>query len=247
VGLGDWIMATAEVKQAHVARGGRVLVVGANNKVQWSEIFENNPKITRDPRSASCRVINGPGCRPYIANRSQTRWTWRRERNQQPGEIYLSDGEARFAETVRGKILSEPNVKANGHANKAWPFERWQELVDQIGEPMVQVGGMATRWLRNVQRVETVTFRLACAVLSVSRAFVGTEGALHHAAAAFGVPAVVLFSEFISPDVTGYGTQINIRHAGEPCGSRVPCAGCAASMMAIDVDEVAHGLRRAIE
>jgi hypothetical protein len=57
----------------------------------------------------------------------------------------------------------------------------------------------------------------------------------------------VLFSEFISPDVTGYGTQINIRHAGEPCGSRVPCAGCAASMMAIDVDEVAHGLRRAIE
>lgn len=242
MGLGDFLMATAEVKAAHAARGGHVLVVGANNRIQWSEVFENNPKITRDPRSASCRVINGPGCRPYILGRTPTNWTWRRNREQQPGEIFLTASEKAFAEPFRGKVLVEPNVKANGHANKAWPFDRWQTLVGEIGEPLVQCGGLSTRWLNGVQRVETVSFRLACAVLSVSRAFVGTEGALHHAAAALGVPAVVLFSEFISEDVTGYASQVSIRHAGEPCGSRTPCAGCAASMAAITVDEVRDAL-----
>jgi ADP-heptose:LPS heptosyltransferase len=86
------------------------------------------------------------------------------------------------------------------------------------------------------------TFRLACAVLANCRAFVGTEGGLHHAAAALGIPSVVLFSEFIGPDITGYKTHRNLRHAGPACGSRLPCQGCVDSMNAISVDEVTTNL-----
>jgi hypothetical protein len=61
------------------------------------------------------------------------------------------------------------------------------------------------------------------------------------------VPAVVLWSHFIDVDVTGYTSQKNIRHAGEPCGSRVPCAECAASMARISVEEVTDTLVRLVE
>ncbi len=93
----------------------------------------------------------------------------------------------------------------------------------------------------------TTTFRQALAVLSVCRAFVGTEGALHHGAAAVGTPAVVLFSEFISPDVTGYPQHRNLRQAGAACGSRKPCKGCAESMRAISVLEVVANLKEILE
>lgn len=246
VGLGDWIMATADVKTLHEKNGRPVVVLGLGGRQVWNEIFDNNPRITKS-RQVGQPLMNGPGCRPYIVSKTSLRWTWRRNRNQQPGEIYLTPAEKEFAEPYRGKVLIEPNIKKNGHANKAWPFERWQAVVDELKVPMVQVGGEGTRWLRRVEKCHTPTFRHACGVLGNSKAFVGTEGALHHAAAALDIPAVVLFSEFIAPDVTGYSSQKNIRHAGEPCGSRVPCPTCAASMLSIGVDEVSDALARALQ
>lgn len=240
-------MATADVKRMHESNGLPVRVIGHGNRTMWSEVFERNPRITRDVNRKHQTLVNGPGLRPYIAGKTATHWFWRRQRNQQPGEIYLSAQEKQFAKQFVGKVLIEPNVKAtNGHTNKAWPFERWQAVVNELKVPMVQVGFPGTRWLQDVERVETPTFRHAAAVLSACKAFVGSEGALHHAAAALGVPAVVLYAEFISPDVSGYASQENIRHAGEPCGSRIPCKTCAASMLAIPVEEVTDKLGRVV-
>jgi hypothetical protein len=242
MGIGDNLMAAAQVKRMYAARPVPVCVVGRGDRVVWSEVFENNPKIARRLVGAQ-RLVNGPGMRPYIAGRTDTKWMWRRFREQEPGEIFLTHDETIFGEPYAGMVMVEPNVKQNGHTNKAWPFVRWQALVNEMRVPIVQAGTEGTRWLDGVTRVVTPTFRHACAVLSACRAFVGTEGALHHAAAALNVRAVVLWSHFISPDVTGYAGQVNIRHAGDPCGLRVPCARCAESMNAISVDEVAVNLR----
>lgn len=232
-------MATAQAKRLNLQTGRRVLVVGRNGKIQASEVFQNNPRISEFNQRGLVRLHNGPGMRPYIAAKTPERWTWRTWAIE-PGEIYLSEEEKAFAAPHAGGILIEPNTKVDG-SNKAWFFDRWQALVDRGGD-FVQVGGPAARRLERVRFVETPSFRHACAVLAVSRAFVGTEGGLHHAAAALGVPAVVLFSEFISPDITGYETHRNIRHAGPACGSRLPCASCRASMDAITVDEVHSNL-----
>jgi hypothetical protein len=239
VGAGDWLIATAQVKQLHAANGRPVLVVSRSGRPQWHEVFEGNPKIARVPSRGVQLLVNASGTRPYIQNKGPVHWTWKRW-SIGPGELFLNASERLFAKMHAGHILIEPHTKVPG-GNKAWFWDRWQEVVNRGGS-FVQVGPPGTRALDGVQFVETANFRQACAVLAVSRAFVGPEGGLHHAAAALGVPAVVLFSEFISPDITGYPAHRNLRHAGVPCGSRIPCDGCKRSMEAITVEEVHRNL-----
>lgn len=238
-------MATAQVKQLHEANGKLVVVVGRGGLVQWNEVFENNPRIVRQYTRGVNKLINAGGLRPYIAGKSTTHWTWKTW-NISPGEIYLSHAERAFAKPHAGRILIEPHTKVPG-SNKQWISTRWQELVDRGGE-FVQVGPAGTEVLRGVHFVETKSFRHACAVLAVSRAFVGTEGGLGHAAAALGVPAVVLFSGFISPKVTGYAQHRNIYKGTTVlgCGSRLACACCREAMKKITVDEVSDNLKAVI-
>lgn len=233
-------MCTSQVRALNESTGRKVYVVGRGGTAQWNEVFEHNPRLTRRLTRDAVRLQNGPGVRPYIAQKLPDRWVWKRWPIA-PGELFLTSEEHAFGRRHGGRILIEPNTKVEG-GNKAWLWERWQEVVDRGGD-FVQIGHPGTRPLNGVAVAETHSFRQACAVLAHSRAFVGTEGGLHHAAAALGVPAVVLFSEFIDPEITGYATQRSLRRAGEACGMRVPCAGCRASMEAITVEEVITNLR----
>lgn len=238
MGLGDWIMCTALVREEHEKRRVPVRVVGRRGARQWSEVFEGNPHIAAPDAKRYVVLVQGQGERPYIAAKTAQRWIWRKWKRAR-GEIYLSDAEREFARPYAGRVLIEPRTKVVG--NKDWIPDRWQAVVARSGIEFVQAGSPGVQQLDGVLRVPT-TFRQALAILAVSRAFVGTEGALHHAAAALGIPAVVLYSEFISPDITGYDGQRAIRHAGAPCGARYPCNGCRASMAAITVNEVIEQL-----
>lgn len=241
MGAGDWILATSQVKAMYAREPIPVTIIGPNGQTQWSDVFENNPKIRRSRGGPV--LLNGPGHRPYIAAKSYTHWQWRAW-DIAPGEIFMSDAERAFAEPYQGRVLVEPNTKVVD-GNKSWPFDRWQRFIDAFGRTeFLQVGKEPSRRLAGVEFVPT-TFRQAMAILSVCRVFVGTEGALHHAAAALSVPAVVLWSHFIAPQFTGYPTQINLRHADGWCGSRQPCAECAESMRKITVNHVIAALRRA--
>lgn len=242
MGLGDWIMATAQARQLHVATQSPVVVLDLRGKVQWSPVFDYNPILSKKVYGAA-QLLNAPGCRPYIAGKTHDRWIWRHW-NIEPGNIYLTPEELAFAAPYAGKVLIEPNTKVVG-GNKAWPFDRWQALVDRNPKRYLQVGSPEARKLRGVEFCET-GFRQALAVLMSSIGFVGCEGALHHAAAAMKIPSVVLWSEFISPEFTGYSSQHNIRHAERWCGSRIACQGCRDSMLAISVDEVHEALEKEI-
>lgn len=241
MGLGDWIMATAQIRALNEQTGKKVVVVDRLGRPRWSEAFENNPRL--GPRGApirdQVRLLNAGGARPYIQAKTDARWHWR-VWDIAPGEIYLSVPERMFGEQARGAVIVEPNTKAPD-SNKAWPFDRWQAVVRALPVEWVQVGAPVSRRLEGVRFIETTT-RQAFGVLAAARLFVGTEGALHHAAAALGRPAVVLWSEFIAPQYTGYTSQRNIRKATDVCGSRLPCSGCRASMAAITVEEVAQAI-----
>lgn len=237
-------MATGQVKQMYAENPIPVIVVGLDNKPQWSEVFEFNPKIVRKRTTNKFQtLLNGGGCRPYIRERTSTQWTWK-PFGPIPGEFFFQEVELHWGQRYTGKILVEPNVKAKvGHTNKAWPFERWQELVDRDVNKYIQCGPANTRWLKGVHRCVTPSFRYVATVVKHVKAFVGAEGGLMHAAAALDTPAVILWSEFIDPTITGYQNHINIRKATKTCGMRIPCAGCAASMEAITVDEVDEAIR----
>jgi hypothetical protein len=239
MGAGDWLMCTGQVKDLYAHRGQVVMVVNHVGRLMWHPVFDGNPKITRMHRSNHVKLLNAGGNRPYIAGKNNQRWSWKPYKPI-PGELYFTVEEKAFAEPYRGLVMIEPNSKANGHTNKQWLWERWQQLVSIA--PMVQCSDKGP-WLNGVTMVNTPTFRHACAVLSVCKAYVGPEGGLHHAAAALEVPAVVLWSHFIDPSITGYQTQKNIRHAEGICGMRVNCPKCRESMEAISVDEVAEALR----
>lgn len=240
MGLGDWIMASSQVREMNMRTGQKVVVIDRMGRPRWSEVFENNPRMARSSRSsADIRLLNAAGARPYIKQKTDSHWIWKRW-DIKPGEIFLSENEQRYAAQFRGRVLVEPNVKVPG-SNKEWEFTRWQELV-KLDLPWLQCGAAGTRRLAGVEFLET-TARDAFAMLSVAKLFVGTEGALHHAAAAFATPAVVLWSEFISPTYTGYDTQSNIRKTGHVCGARFRCESCIASMRAISVEDVAHAIQ----
>lgn len=241
MGLGDWIMATSLVREINKRTGKKVVVVDRLNRPRWSEAFENNPRILRQHEFGAERLLNAGGARPYIKAKTDRTWFWKRW-DISPGELFLSEEETGFAQRYKGVIILEPNTKVLG-GNKAWPFDRWQEVARQCsGLELVQIGAPDARKLTGVRFIPT-SVREAFAILSVSRLFVGTEGALHHAAAALSTPAVVLWSEFISPAFTGYSNQYNIRKTNEVCGARYPCKSCSASMEAITVDEVVEVIR----
>ncbi len=131
MGYGDWVMCTAQVKELHEFDGRPVYVIGRGNRPQWSEVFENNPRITRRPIRNAQTLINGSGLRPYIASKSPQRWEWKKWRIA-AGEIYLTKEEKEFGKQFAGKIVIEPNTKV-ADGNKAWIWDRWQQVAVVCG------------------------------------------------------------------------------------------------------------------
>jgi ADP-heptose:LPS heptosyltransferase len=167
----------------------------------------------------------------------------------------FTPAELAFAEPYRGMVMIEPNVKAIGHTNKAWRWDRWRQTLERVLTEVQQTPLICSPTPEAADRmsgggavgVVTPTFRHACAVLSVCKAFVGTEGGLMHAAAAVGTPAVVLFGGFISPEVTGYASHTNLfTGSGLGCGARIDCQHCRDAMDRISVDRVVNELSRTL-
>lgn len=246
MGWGDEIMASGQAKRAQQTDPRRVQILDRHGAARWNPIWQGNPRIAHPDERGDFQILrNGPGNRPYIAAKNVDRWTWRKQ-DCTPGEIYLTDAERQFASAYHGFIVVEPTLKQAASPNKHWGAEHWNKfatLAARAGLRLAQIGPRRTRTLAGVTLIETPDFRSACAVLANAQAYVGHEGGLHHAAAALGIPAVVIFGGFISPAQTGYETHRNLFTGIEPCGMRVPCKHCAAAMAAITPRMVLQELR----
>ncbi len=272
MGLGDEIMVTGEARRVHESGDTRpVVVLDRHGRPRWHPLWQANPRIAPPGANAAGQrvqtIINGPGCRPYVdyarmaaefaalfprrafaTKVRDPRLPWRYTGWRcAPGELACVDPIA-----ARGYVVIEPHVKANASPNKAWPWARWQALVHSLRwarHPYVQLGPRGTRRLAGVAFIETPTFPDAARALSGAAALITTEGGLHHAAAALGVPAIVIFGGMTSPANTGYAAHVNLfepMDGASPCGQRVPCAHCRAAMARITVERVAHHLEHVL-
>jgi ADP-heptose:LPS heptosyltransferase len=152
----------------------------------------------------------------------------------EPGEIYLTDEEkAKYTES--DFIYIEPNTKGTFGGNKDWGFDRWQEVVKDMPYRFIQGKG---RKLDDVVQISTPTFRDACALLDRALFFVGTDGGLHHAAAALGKRAVVVWGGLVSPKILGYDTHVNLHSGTYSCGSPKACKHCREALDWVTVDMV---------
>lgn len=250
MGMGDEIMVTGEVKRIAGPAPTRFAIWDRRTDSQrWHEIWEGNPRIARPGSYFERKLFNHGGDRPYILSKSAKRWQWK-EYTPEPGEIFLNVHEQRYACEGRGKIVIHVELKNGASPNKAWGFEYWKALVAQAPHlPWLQVASssMIPR-VPGARFLVTPSFRFACAVLSEAKAAVLTEGGLHHAAAAFQKPAVVIYGGFISPRSTGYSFHSNLfretREHPMGCGSRLPCQHCAQAMKSFQPSVVRHELEK---
>jgi ADP-heptose:LPS heptosyltransferase len=249
MGFGDEIIAAGRAEKRARELGRPVRIVDRLGETRWSELWNGNPAITQNPSAPA--IQDGPGCRAYIAypftaaGHGYTDFQARDHR----GHLYLTEKELERGREVAARgpfVVVEPWIKDGANANKRWPLDRWIELVSLLdGVRLVQLGPPTTRGLRDVEFVPTASFRDAAGVLAAARALVAPEGGLHHAAAALGVPAVVIFGGSPSVRATGYPEHLNLGGT-DPCGRWMPCEHCAAAMRAIKPTTVAAALRRLI-
>lgn len=238
----------ARIAQLKDPRKVRILL---GQRLIWSEVWDNNPRIAGREEHGNFNIVYGrdpvSNMRPYHVGKTQERWNYNLRFRPEVGEIYLTDEEKAFGARFAGRVIIEPHIKSGASPNKQWGAQRWDALAALCrkgGIHLTQMGPVGTRPMSNAELIATPSFRLACAVLARAKAFVSGEGGVHHAAAALGVPGVVIFGGFTPVELTGYPIHRNLGVSlGEACGMRVPCEHCAAAMNAITPEQVFGELR----
>jgi len=244
-------MAAGEAQVLHDRTGQKVAITDGRGRVRWSDIWEGNPAVasladivTNEPMEY---LQNGPNCRPYNENRPFTRDSgvkftdWRARDHR--GRLYLTVEERALA--PHGDYwLVEPSPMIQSNPNKRWPFERFQRVVEQTHVTWVQTTHLDSIPLPYVLQVPTRSFRETCGVLAGAKGYLGTEGGLHHAAAALGIPAVVIFGGCMSVESLGYPEHVNLVDdgPGTPCGRWEDCAHCRTAMERITVEQVVEAV-----
>jgi len=150
--------------------------------------------------------------------------------------------------TRRRFIVVEPDTNREWFGElRAWPFERWQTVVDTLrkqlpGVQVVQLGLANSPILEGVLSLCGQTnFRQAALVQRSSALFIGTEGGLMHAAAAVGTPSVILWGGVTVPDFAGYPQHHDIickNVSCAPCGHLGWCDNGHICMNEISAEEV---------
>ncbi len=239
MGIGDEIMASGHALTEHKRTSKRVQILDLFGKPRADVMWHGLRWIAAPhERGDFAAVINGPQCRPYIeypfTRELGQRFTCWRARDHL-GAIALTGSEQLFARSSVGAmgpfIVIEPTLDPKGNPNKQWGVDNWAELARLMladGRQLVQMGPHPVRVTPGVKYVRTRSFRQAASVLARAAGAVLPEGGLHHAAAALGVPAVVLFAGHIGPETTGYDGHVNLadQGAGSPCGRWMPCSHC---------------------
>lgn len=248
MGWGDELMVAGQARVMQQRDPRKVRVV--YERPRWHEAWANNPRIAGLDEVGDFQrlVARDRGCRPYMADKSQTQWTWK-PYQPQAGELYFSEAETAFGQKHARQVIVEPTLKAGASQNKQWPWEYWLNVVgwlERNGIQPVQLGTSDTRPISGARFIATHSMRYAAAVIARARAVVVPEGGMHHVAAATGTRAVVIFGGYISPAVTGYAQQRNlfVTDPAHPlgCGMRVPCPHCRAAMAAIAPQHVIEQL-----
>jgi hypothetical protein len=251
MGMGDEIMVSGEVKR--LAGKSRVVFritdprrYGKSSFHRWHPAWENNPRIAKPGWRFDRELTNCGGYRPYIEAKHSMQWRWC-EYGPTPGELFFNEYESAFSHLGKGRVIVQSNIKAAASPNKMWPAANWAELIAENPDmPWLQVGEPSDEKIRGAAFLATPTFRAAAAVLSGARAAVLLEGGLHHAAAAVGLPAVVIFGGYIGPKVTGYATHRNLFPENNSfplgCGYRMYCPHCYKAMREITPTDVMQSL-----
>ena len=160
-----------------------------------------------------------------------------------PAPVVLTARERSIAAawSRRRFVVIEPSTKSKASPSKRWPFERYAAVARALSKEIevYQIGAKDSPGLEHIPRMDTACFRDVLPYLQAARLYIGPEGGLHHAAAAVGTKAVVIFGGYSPPRVTGYDCHANLTGGAVACGTQYQaCSHCVAAMNNIRVDDV---------
>ena len=236
----------------------KVFIGAENGRLEWTEVYQGNPNITHPTliKAAGEKVFvsHYTGHRPYIKGTEDGCIVYDPAHRAEKGDLFLSQAErdwaARAIADAVGEVpflLFEPHVKGTFAGNKSWIWDRWCEVSEKTSAPIIQVGNGYRPLLPKARLIKTKSIRQAFAIVGRAACVVVTDGALHHAAAALNVPAVVLWGARTNPDILGYPDQINLwTGTGVGCGAMNECAHCIDGMRKITPDIVLSAIEGVI-
>lgn len=248
MGIGDEIMTSGRARQLYETTGRKVVVVDEDGVPRRHRMWHGLDFIANCSDENTVFLQANSAVRPYILSRENGRDVYNLDHRPVPGSIVFTGHEMAAARGFKKKhgayVILEPNVKGVHSAdNKDWGWEKWKGLAVALtdsGIRLVQFVYGDRPLLPHVKIGHANDFRSVAAHLPLSDCVVTSEGGLHHAAAALGTDAVVIWGGRTSPKFLGYPTQSNVFHddSQSPCGSIESCPHCRDCMDRTTVDEV---------
>jgi hypothetical protein len=266
--LGDALFITTVAREVRKRRPGMRIAV----KTHWPCLFLNNPDVAEvapirepfTPNGGFPIVYEDPWPPPRgkhvlqtICDRlgiegaveARTYYSPSEEERRIAGEIRPRDG--------RPLVVVHPFSGFFAARTKQWHFAHWKRFLEMIPAEIetVRFGNLdepATPTERPRHRdLLGADLRIVAALLESADAFVGQESGMAHLATALGVPAVVIFTGYVPPDVFGYPQNWNL--APElpyaPCwqGNGCPPCGGEVCTRAVEPEAVLRSLLGLLE
>jgi len=239
-GLGDALMLNSVMFELGRQRG-RNHLLGTN----YYELFKGNPYITLLPFKSQ-RIHHQIGKLLKLAGLvSNLHYLDYYRNSQQPGQhilsvlsneagvrqppvkpaIYLNQSElirAKLPDTGKPWIAIQSTGLATWTDNKNWGHQKMGKVIELLKSDysFLQLGSHDDPSLSvDLNLSGKVSPREAICYLKRCQKMVAQEGFLMHAAAAVGVPSVIIYGGFIAPWQSGYDCNINLY-------TTLPCAPC---------------------
>ncbi len=226
--LGDALFMTAAAREIRRRNSSIRIVV----RTHWPSLFINNPDLSRifpirepfiPPENGVPIIYEDPW--PPLERRHVLEIICRRLGLEGHIEIrtYYSpkEEERRLASEMRpwnGRplVVVHPFSGFFAARTKQWHFANWKRFLEIIPPEIetIRFGNQdepATPTERYRHRdILGADLRIVAALLESADAFVGQDSGLAHLATALGVPAIVIFTGYVPPDVFGYPQNINL-------------------------------------
>lgn len=268
--LGDaWALHQADPLKRRVAIGDGRRVDESQPDLSWGLEFLASAGDVAGGEAVQW-VYSYPHHRPYIdyrAMRAALGWRWHLRHlgfgptrllgrylfnldyRPTPAPIRLKPEELALAAQWAAKpfVALEPFIKAGAPPSKQWPVQRFAEVARTLSKEIavVQISAPDSPVLDDLPQIRPRSFRESMAYLKAARLYIGPEGGLHHASAAVGTRAVVIYGGFTSPLITGYAFHSQLTGGvTQACGTRYGmCPHCHQQLQQITVDEVLRAAR----
>jgi hypothetical protein len=100
MGLGDWLMASGDAKEANERTGKKVKLGDGSRMFTDIQVFSNNPRMALKLDTDVVWVNNYPGSRPYLKGTNKGKLLFNDDYKPRVGEVYFSHEEQKDIDKI---------------------------------------------------------------------------------------------------------------------------------------------------